>query len=199
MKTRTFISPWRVIAVSSVIVSLIIGGIPSSKGQGKPDPGAADLKRLFEELQAAMTANDEAKAGKITQALFPDKVRVQKALSDTANPEMVQKIVDFQSKLPTDPAKVARFFKMTREQTNVNVYGATTGELEKNAKDSVAYHKFPGGARKLAELGILRPGVTFYEVEFVEPGKDGGMVYHLFFWDGNAWTMFGPMWRAVQQ
>lgn len=199
MKTQTLISSRRVVALSSVIVALSIGAIPSSKGQGKPDPGAADLKRVFAELRAAMDANDEAKAGKITQALFPDKARLQKAISDTANPEMVQKIVDFLSRLPTEPAKVARFFKMTREQTNINVYAATTEEIEKNDKDSVAYHKFPGGARELAEKGILRPGVNYYEVQFVEPGKDGGMTYHLFFWDGNAWTIFGPMWRALQQ
>jgi hypothetical protein len=45
---------------------------------------------------------------------------------------------------------------------------------------------------------ILRPGMTFYEVEFLEPGKEYGVKYHLFFWDGKQWTMLGPVWRALQ-
>jgi hypothetical protein len=44
----------------------------------------------------------------------------------------------------------------------------------------------------------LRPGVTFYEVEFLEPGKDAGMKYHLFYWDGKQWSMLGPVWRALE-
>jgi hypothetical protein len=60
----------------------------------------------------------------------------------------------------------------------------------------VVFAKFPGGAVKLAGQ-ILRPGMTFYEVEFLEPGKDSGMKYHLFYWDGKQWTMLGPLWRAL--
>ncbi|HZL71116.1 MAG TPA: hypothetical protein VFC86_01550, partial [Planctomycetota bacterium] len=65
-------------------------------------------------------------------------------------------------------------------------------------KDSVAFKEFPGGAKKLAET-ILRPGVTFYEVEFLEPGKDAGMKFHLFFWDGERWAMLGAAWRVVDK
>jgi hypothetical protein len=40
--------------------------------------------------------------------------------------------------------------------------------------------------------------MTFYEVGFLEPGKDYGVKYHLFYWDGRQWTMLGPLWRALQ-
>jgi hypothetical protein len=40
--------------------------------------------------------------------------------------------------------------------------------------------------------------MTFYEVEFLEPGKDLGIKYHLFYWDSRQWTMLGPLWRALQ-
>jgi hypothetical protein len=40
--------------------------------------------------------------------------------------------------------------------------------------------------------------MTFYEVELLEPGKEYGMKYHLFFWDGKQWTMLGPVWRELQ-
>jgi hypothetical protein len=45
---------------------------------------------------------------------------------------------------------------------------------------------------------VLRPGLTFYQVEFLEPGKDDGMKYHLFYWDGEQWTMLGPIWRVLK-
>ena len=53
-----------------------------------------------------------------------------------------------------------------------------------------AFNEFPGGAKRLAETS-LKPGATFYEVEITEPGKDSGMKYHLFFWDGARWRMLG--------
>ena len=40
--------------------------------------------------------------------------------------------------------------------------------------------------------------MTFYEVEFLEPGKDAGMKYHLFYWDGKQWSMLGPVWRTLE-
>jgi hypothetical protein len=46
---------------------------------------------------------------------------------------------------------------------------------------------------------MLRPRMTFYEVELVKPGETAGMVYHLFFWDGAQWTMLGPVWRMIGQ
>jgi hypothetical protein len=40
--------------------------------------------------------------------------------------------------------------------------------------------------------------MKFYEVEFVKPGEDMGMKYHLFFWDGARWKMLGPVWRSMR-
>ncbi len=47
-------------------------------------------------------------------------------------------------------------------------------------------------------MQVLRPGVKFYEVEFVAPGSDSGMKFHMFYWDGSAWKMLGPAWRALK-
>jgi len=79
-------------------------------------------------------------------------------------------------------------------RTEVQVHGATTEEIAEYKQDSVPFKEFPGGAQKLAQ-SVLRPGTKFYEVEFLEPGKDAGMKYHLFFWDGASWRMLGPAWR----
>jgi len=39
--------------------------------------------------------------------------------------------------------------------------------------------------------------MTFYAVEFLEPGKSSGIKYHLVYWDGNQWSMLGPVWNAL--
>ena len=62
----------------------------------------------------------------------------------------------------------------------------------------LAFKEFPGGAKRVAELA-LRPGMTFYEVEYLEPGKNTGMKYHLLYWDGKQWSMLGPAWRVLKQ
>jgi hypothetical protein len=77
------------------------------------------------------------------------------------------------------------------------VHASTTAELAKYQEGSTAFNHFPGGAQEMARR-YLRDGMTFYEVEFFEPGKDKGMKYHLFFWDGKQWSMLGPIWRVVK-
>ncbi|MCI0340919.1 MAG: hypothetical protein L0216_07155 [Planctomycetales bacterium] len=80
----------------------------------------------------------------------------------------------------------------------MQVHAATTEQIVAYAEGSVASNEFPGGARKAAEK-ILRPGVTFYEVERLEPGKDLGVKYHLFFHDGSGWKMLGKAWNALAE
>ena len=83
------------------------------------------------------------------------------------------------------------------ERTVVKVRGATTEGIRQNQEGSIAYENFPGGARQMAER-ILRPGVTFYEAEFLEPGQPRGIESHLFYWDGEQWSMLGPVWHVIQ-
>jgi hypothetical protein len=179
----------------AIIIAGIIGSL-NGYSESKAGPGSADLKQLFEQIHKSVTSGDEAKADKLLQALLPDEARLRRAFSDSANPETVQKIVAFHRELAKGPHEASLLAKPG--QSVVRVDAATTEDLTKYARGSVAYAKFPGGARDLAQQGILRPGLTFYEVEFLEPGKDAGMQYHLFYWDGSAWTMLGPVWRALQ-
>ncbi len=82
-------------------------------------------------------------------------------------------------------------------KTQVHVYAATTEEMVEYREGTVTFQQFPGAVKELART-LLRPGMTFYEVEMVEPGKDLGMKYHLFYWDGRRWAMLGPVWRALR-
>lgn len=81
-------------------------------------------------------------------------------------------------------------------QTVVQVHAATTEQIIAYEKGTTAFEEFPGGSRRVAEK-ILRPGMTFYEVEYLKPGEDLGMKYHMFYWDGKQWSMLGPAWRVL--
>jgi hypothetical protein len=164
------------------------------KQENRPE----NLKALCQELHKAITANNVKRAASLTRGLLPDESRVRKALHDKVPSATVDQIMALHKKFTTgDDASLARLLAAKPENTEVQVHGATTEELRAYAKDSVAYKEFPGGAQRLAAQ-VLRPGMTFYEVEFVPPGKDLGMKFHLFYWDGSQWTMLGPVWRVIK-
>jgi hypothetical protein len=159
--------------------------------------GPEKLKKLFETIHDLIYVKKDARsAAARLVSLFPNEERARKALKDDVPPETLQKIFDYHKQLGSMMGEVNINELARPEQKVVKVHGATTEEIAGYAQGSVAYAEFPGGARRLAEQ-ILRPGMTFYEVEFLEPGKDLGMKYHLFYSDGKQWTMLGPLWRAL--
>lgn len=165
-----------------------------------PSPGNANsLKTLFEKYHAALATQDGPTAAQMVRGLLPDEARLQAALGPGSTPEIWAKIKAFHTQLPkTDDAALAKLLPAKPAQTQVAIHGATTEEIAQYAEGSVAFAEFPGATRDLARAGILRPGVTFYEVEFLEPGADAGMKYHLFYWDGTNWSMLGPVWRSIK-
>lgn len=155
----------------------------------------ANLKVFFETLHEAMKAEDVAKAAALTREVLPNSERLAKAFKDGADADLVVKINTMYSKMlegTKDDAAAASMFKHKLEQTKVSVHGATTEQIASKAKEA---EEFPGGATDMAGK-ILKPGMTFYEVEYTEPEADSGMKFHLIFWDGAKWCMAGPLWRA---
>ena len=172
------------------------GGTQKSAADFKQANSVDNLKALFEELNKARLGNETSKAAALTRGLLPDEGRIRKALRDDAQPDSVKQIVTLlQGLTPTDEKSLARVFAADPANTEVQVHGATTEEISSYEKGSAAFNEFPGGAQRLASE-ILRPNMTFYEVELLKPGNDAGMKFHLFFWDGTQWTMLGPIWRA---
>jgi len=165
---------------------------PSSKQENKPESLQASFVTLH---QTVHVKNDAKAAAAQLQALMPDEARVKQALRDNVAPDALGRVLDMHKKL--GPASEADAAKLARpEQKEVRVHGATTEEIVAYREGSVAYRAFPGGARRVAEQ-VLRPGMTFYEVEFLEPGKDAGIKYHLLYWDGTQWSMLGPVWSVL--
>jgi hypothetical protein len=156
---------------------------------------ADDLKKHIGTLQAALTAGKTEEAAKITEALIPSQERLKKALSDRVPADVITKFEGLYKAIPREPAQLSKVLAGKPGQTEIQVHAATTEEIAKYAPGSVAANEFPEATKVLAEKGVLRPGVTFYEVEFLEPGKELGTKYHLFYHDGAAWTILGPIWR----
>lgn len=184
------------LSISSMLVIVVMAGLAGCSAP-PPDSGPAGLKALLEEIHQAIASKNYGKAAKITQGLFPDKSRLAAAFNDGIEADDVQRVIDFHAQLLAETDDLARVFEPKPGQNVIEVHSATTEDIALYSLDSVAYAKFPGGAHDLAQQGFLRPGVTFYEVEFLEPGATLGTTYHLFYWDGKSWAMLGPVWRVL--
>ncbi len=170
---------------------------PGAVAAGGQKDGPEGLKALFTEVHAAHAAGDFKKGKELTMALLPDKDALKKALKDDVPAETVDAILAPYKDAPPSDEIAAKALVPGNGRTEIRVHGSTTEDLVAYKEGTPAFAEFPGGAKKLAEA-ILRPGVTFYEVEVTEPGQDSGTKYHMFFHDGARWRMLGPAWRAVK-
>lgn len=155
---------------------------------------AKGLEKLMRDLLVAQR-EDTKKAAELTRGLLPDRAKVVLGLAKDAPKEDLDAILATFAKVGGAPDEtMAQVLKPgDPKRTEVQVHAATTEELVAKTGPGVA--EFPGGVLEAAKSGLLRPGATYYEVEFLEPGKDSGMKYHMFFHDGSSWTMLGKVWR----
>ena len=186
----------RIASLSALALSLAVG-LPAAAQGFKHENDPENLRALFSSIhQMVYARKDPKQAAALMQSVMPDEARVKKALREDVDATSFQRIVSIHKSMPAvSEREVSQL--ATPEEKNVQVHGAKTEDLIENQQGSVAWKEFPGGARKAAEQ-VLRPGMTFYEVEFVGPGKGAGPNYHLFYWDGKQWSMLGPIWRVLE-
>jgi hypothetical protein len=166
---------------------------PSYTPQNKPE----NLQAYFELIhQTLYNDQNPEKAAALFSSLIPDKARLQKALKDEVQPELIPKLLELYQRLGL-PNNGNIHELIHPDKSVVAVYGATTAELAANVEGSPAWEHFAGGARKAAPL-VLRPGMTFYQVKLLAPGQPHGMTFHLFYWDGRQWSMLGKVWQALR-
>lgn len=164
-----------------------------------PTPKEAELQKKLEAIHAAQMTNDVTKAGTLTKELLPSDQRITAVLKPDAPAELVAGVLKMHAQLGTAPVpKLAGLLNHKPEQSEIHAYGATTEEIAAYAKGGKAFEEFPGATQDLART-LLKPGVTWYEAEFVKPGEKAGMKFHLFFEDAKGWAMLGPVWRAVKK
>lgn len=162
------------------------------------DDTPANLKGLVETIFKAAESGQARKAATLIRSLIADPDAAKKAMRDDAPAAFVTAYHASAAENlgASDAALLSVFRRGDPGRTQINVHGATTEEIALRDVKSIAYAEFPGGANRLAKV-VLRPGVRFYEVELVKPGENVGLKYHLFFWDGARWRMFGPAWRSL--
>ncbi|HMP03636.1 MAG TPA: hypothetical protein PKD86_18900 [Gemmatales bacterium] len=163
------------------------------KQENTPDNLKATLVRLHRLIHQERNLEE---AERTFKSLLPNKERLRKALADDIPDERFEAFWALHLQLGAATPDLSRALPV--ESSDVHVYGATTEEIAQNKEDSVVFKEFPGGAVRLAELKLLRPGTTFYAVVFAAPGQSSGRKFHLIYWDGKQWTMAGPLWRAVR-
>ncbi|MEM4405386.1 MAG: hypothetical protein QXR28_05960 [Nitrososphaerota archaeon] len=177
-------------------IFLIVLGLPALHRGLQPEQKPEDLKKLFEVIYLNLHVKKDHKlAASLFQSLIPDETRLKRALREGLSAEVRAQIVAYHKSMPVNEENVAGLVRSG--QSVVKLHAATTEEIARYEQGSVAYKEFPGGAKRVAEQ-ILRKGVTFYEVEFLEPGKGAGVKYHLLYWDGEQWSMLGPVWRVLK-
>jgi hypothetical protein len=172
--------------------ALSAGASPFTQ-ENKPE----NLKALFHQIHENMYAKkDNAAAAALFVGMIPDAGRIKKALKDDVSPETVQKILDMFQRLGIPTAAMMPMI-LPQEISKVEVYAATTEEIAAYKDGSTAYNHFSGGSRRAAQQ-ILRPGLTFYSVKLSAPGGGMTKTFHLFYWDGQQWSMLAKAWQALK-
>jgi hypothetical protein len=187
----------RVLVVAGSIVAGLAGPAAQERGGFVQENAAGNLQRLMETVHRKLHVEKSvAEGAALVRSLVPDEARAKRALRDDAPAATVQRIV--QALAALSKARDAEFLGLMQpQQSVVRVRGATTEEIAAYREASIPFEHFPSATQQLGK-DLLRPGVTFYEVEFLQSGQPRGIKYHLFYWDGAGWAMLGPAWRSVR-
>jgi hypothetical protein len=187
----------RVAIVAIGLATALGSGSTQERGDFAQQNTSENLRQLMVTVHGKLHVEKSlAEGAALFRSLVPDEARAKRALRDDAPAATVQRIV--QAFAALSKARDAEFLGLMQpQQSVVRVRGATTEEIAAYREASIPFEHFPSASQQLAKE-LLRPGVTFYEVEFLQPGQPRGIQYHLFYWDGAGWAMLGPAWRSVR-
>lgn len=170
-----------------------------SSDEIKQENTSKSLTALLQSIKTAQKEGKLEKAGALTRLFLPDKERLAKAFRPNVSQTDLGKVHKMISRFSAaDNKLLSRLFRSKPEQTEIQVHCATTEEIAANKPGTIVFKEFPGAAVTMAKT-MLKPKLTFCEVEFLEPGNKRGMKYHLFYWDGSRWAMLGPVWRVLKR
>jgi hypothetical protein len=181
------------------IVFFVLAVMNSTAGAFEFKNSPENLRELFETIMIANKKGDYASAAVLTKSLMPERQCAIGAFRQDTPKATIENIYMFHKKMiPVNLPDQVWAGMLTRkpERSQVLVHGATTEEMIRQEQGTVVWREFPGGAVRAAKT-ILKPGMKFYEVERVEPGKERGYKYHLIFWNGKKWCMLGGIWRVL--
>lgn len=181
--------------LTALVLVLALGGCKERVAGFEHENDPDNLEALWQTIHGRIEAGDENTAAALVKSTLPDREALARALRESVEARVVEKLEAMYRELGSLPAAaIAAGF--APERSRVRVRGATGAEIAAYDDPEVT-GAFPAGARRVA-AAILRPEVTFYQVELLEPGADKGSKFHLFFWDGERWRTLGPAWRALR-
>ncbi len=198
--TRSVTRPMtRSVTLLLALIALAFAGAGCGKGGGADPSGLYkqentpdNLKGLLDAILKAQESGDLTSAAALNKSLIVDSDTLKKFFKDDAPEAFIKEQTERLKRYPTVEAELANLIRRTNPlRTKINVHGATAEEII--AGETPAAKEFEALTPDFRVQ--LRPGTTFYEVEFVEPDKEAGRKHHMFLWDGARWRMLGPNWR----
>lgn len=146
------------------------------------EESADGLKKLNEDILAALKAKDDAKATQLIKSLeLPNAAEFFKK---TFGDEMGAKIGENHAKMSQSMTEgLLKSYKsqLAQNRTNVTAYKLTDAE----SKEATGLQS---GAMK-----AMKQAVPLYGVRLIEPGKDAGMHYWSFVYVDGGFRMVGKM------
>ncbi len=81
---------------------------------------------------------------------------------------------------------------LMKEQTSYLLWSATTEELQDYTGEA---RYFPGGYHEIAIF--MNPGITFYRIKFVQPGRKLGSAYDVLVYANDKWNLIHRPWVVL--
>lgn len=155
-----------------------------------------DLKTEILRIREAIRLGQKAIGLRRVKVILPTIDSARAAFRKGTPKKDLEKVAKFyKTWIPQDDEALAQVLKVDARYTRIEIHQASGAELKAYKTGSIPWKHFPGACKRLAK-SHLREDLLYYEVEFLLPEATRGLKYHLFFWNGQSWTMLGAVWRV---
>ena len=149
-----------------------------------------DLAAHITEILDALEARDFETAALLNQRLIPSPEHAATLLSDDLPEGFLDALGTMLSRLPPldDHKTWAQVLRVPPGPRTIEVFSATGAQLQEGPVEG-----FPPEAKKAAPA--LQADRTYHEVRISVEGLPQPSEAHLATWDGEGWSVIGPLWR----
>ena len=173
----------------------VVGGMGHTPTLNAPPayPGTMEgLKRYLDDIRTAHFQGNIQRKVELTRLSMPTLQDIDAVLTEEGRDRLKRCKVERMLKHYTSSArKLRRIYRMGPAQTGFYINSATTAELV------TGRHNLPGGMNRIARF--LKPGLKWYRVKFVRPGRRLGRAYTAFAFLNNRWIFFMKPWRFIKR
>ncbi|MCO5169481.1 MAG: hypothetical protein M9894_24320 [Planctomycetes bacterium] len=172
--------------------------------QFKREQGTAEaLKGHLERTLAAFKAGEAAALGEALRAMAPDEAALKDAFTDDGFKALAPRILERAPQLfAGEPAEVARRLGLRADLETVEVFTASTEDLQSMESGTDAAREFASGLRRTAQH--LKPRYHWYCAVLKAKGPAGedpthGTRLQLFFYRDGKFVLLGRIWRIEDE